>query len=136
MIRFRLTGGLGNQLFTYSAGLYFSAVTGQMVCFDLTDRYLEKSRHKSDIRNLNAPGNFDNSMSSIIKTLIFNFAFHRLKIKSLFKKLYRSEVVGFDPELTEISGFRQVAGYFQSYSYTIHEKVVEQLNQLKIKNPS
>lgn len=134
MKKFRLTGGIGNQLFIYAAGLYYESKTGEKVKFDLTDRYRENSIHASDIRKLNLSGTFENNFLGILKAKN-----QRKKvdysIRSKFDShIYVSAPVGFDPNLENSLPFKQFRGYFQSYIYSEYEPVRLELKKSTLLN--
>ena len=126
MKKFRLTGGVGNQLFIYAAGKYYEARTGSEVIFDLTDRFREKSVHKSDIRQLGLPGNFNNNIVDILKAKKSRFEIGR-GIYKTSQKIYSSSVVGYDPNLEFWSPFEEFRGYFQCFTYASHPAVSHNL---------
>ena len=53
---FLMAGGIGNQLFIYAAGVYYSNQNSEKVVFDFSIHGNGMTNHGSDIRSLN-PGN-------------------------------------------------------------------------------
>jgi len=132
---FRLAGGIGNQLFTYAAGQYFSELTGNSVVFDLSDRFIEKSIHQSDIRKLNLEGQFKNNFFNIFRAKKIKFQLEKNPQGSYFPDTYVSDCVGFDPKLDNNLIEKKIKGYFQSYIYTDYPQVKTKLKKSQVNKP-
>jgi hypothetical protein len=128
---FLMAGGIGNQLFIYVAGTYYSIQNKQNVIFDVSNRIGGIPSHGSDI-------------GALIPDLILRNRPFRLLQKNRLKKLlnwdfssiYESPEVGYDSALENHILSKQIFGYFQTYKYLEHPKVRQLLNSLVLVTPS
>lgn len=124
-----LRGGIGNQLFQYSAGLHFALTHGVSVRFN--DVGID---HGVSIRSLGLPGVFvGNEMSQRIRGNLFKILNSRSK-----GDLVDVKQIGFDQDLTRIIPFTHIRGYFQtSYYYQELSKrgIRIVINEKHIANP-
>jgi hypothetical protein len=127
---FELHGGIGNQLFQYAAGDFYSREKKQRVCYDISHVLYGPSKN-SQAKLERLPlvelvlnqsqivgGSERLFLEKIIRKMpIFNdyFAGHVMSPK-IFKKSYESQEVGYDPSLLN-SRAKYYFGYFQSYKY-------------------
>ena len=120
---FYLTGGIGNQLFSFAAGKAFSQICDREVLFDLTDVGKGFTNHGSSILTLNLDLTVSPSKSLISQCLTrirnrFNYTFKKFARKILLSTgNYFSHEIGYDSKLFEIGNVRKVQGYFQSWRY-------------------
>lgn len=155
-----LTGGLGNQLFQLSAGLY--AAEGTQV--ELTSRF-GKPRANSDnladlfqfkgvpgtkhrikereasfiprksvgylLRSGIAPKNWERKRA--VKTIasIVTSVITSLSLRA-WRPVFASTEVGYEPRLSTAQQGRLLIGYFQSYKYAIDFKVLEVLRRMTV----
>jgi hypothetical protein len=120
---FYLTGGIGNQLFTFAAGKAFSQINKRNVIFDLTDAGKGYTNHRSSILSLN----LELVVSPSKPWLYQFFSKVRNRLSRTFKKFtqkkhsshanYISYEIGYDPKLFQMEKARNVRGYFQSWRY-------------------
>jgi hypothetical protein len=120
---FYLTGGIGNQLFTFTAGKAFSQINNRNVIFDLADTGRGYTNHGSSILSLNL-----DLVISPSKPWVYQFLSRvRNKLGRTFKRFarkkqlsearYISYEIGYDPKLLQMGKARNVRGYFQSWRY-------------------
>ena len=120
---FHLNGGIGNQLFGYTAGRAFSKVNNTGVSFDLSDIGKGFSSHDSSIQTLSL--NFEIAPSKNKIQMFGNRVLNKLDRvahKYTSKRLmsfttYRSHEIGFDSTFLNKRKIRNVHGYFQSWKY-------------------
>ena len=128
IITTNLDRGLGNQLFTFHAGLYLGLSTeSNLVRFDLTGIQSEKLLRNSAIDDFEitvqgAP--FDIEYSQKFKTpnhVLFERIIHKFfKKHPITRKLmrqFRSITYGFDSELEGLKAPVQIWGNYQSWRY-------------------
>ncbi len=145
-----LAGGLGNQLFQYSAGAYLAHHLGVgltinatlsqfgrtghndwMDCFELGDIRIvrTKSPHKMEylyqLAKLRAQGFFAKASS-------------RLRIDEYWRQniYFRSKVIGFDPNLEFIKSPLTLSGYFQTYRYSQYLRATGYEHRFVLKDSS
>lgn len=120
---FFLTGGIGNQLFTFTAGKAFSQINKRNVIFDVTDAGRGYTNHGSSILSLNLDLVISPSKPFIYQFLSrfrnkFSRTFKRFsRNKQLSQSNYISYEIGYDPKLFQMGNARNVRGYFQSWRY-------------------
>ena len=118
---FLMGGGLGNQLFMFTAGTYYSLQNKEKVTFDFSRYTNGIPPHGSDIRALSPVGIFRyRPFQWNLKTRL-----NQLSSGALFST-YTSTGVGYDPTLESHILENQIFGYFQTYKY------LENLNVRKI----
>ena len=121
---FELAGGIGNQLFQFSAGLSFAIETGKPVQFDVSrlGRGTSKRRENVlDMVTLSRSSSIEYLVSTsrrpkILDTIVYRskFASH---VEKKFMKVYRSPSVGYDEGIYHLEDNALIRGYFQSYRY-------------------
>jgi len=123
-----LDRGLGNQLFTFHAGLYLGLNTNsRLVRFDLTGIQIEKQVRKSAIDDfqitlLGAPFDIEWSRKFkspnlvLIERIIHKF-FKKNVITRKLMRQFRSVTYGFDPKLEGLKAPVQIWGNYQSWKY-------------------
>lgn len=142
---FELAGGLGNQLFQYTAGLYYGMATGNAVAFD-TSVIDRKSNHQGKItESFVLPGKFINldEKSSSARRILTKVASHVTKRFPTFSELlgiqrsaYFSRVVGHDKDILNVPAGSFVRGYFQTYLYLVELRDRQVWPGLTLRNPS
>jgi len=115
---FLMAGGVGNQLFIFAAGTYYSHQNNENVIFDFSSHANGMTNHGSDIRSLNPDVIFQNRPYRFIAKAGLN----RLSNRYLFPT-YTSRLVGYDPALENHILENQIFGYFQTHRYLDHPKV-------------
>lgn len=135
MVNFSLTGGIGNQLFIYAAGIAYANSSGKKVKFLVQDPNV--GDHKdSDIRELNLDGHFV-QVSHIDRKV--NFRKKLTQTSVLTSKIFRiwtSSKSGYDPELLSLEKIRSVDGNFQTFRYAQSLRFHEGYKNFNIRNPS
>jgi len=123
-IKVVLVGGLGNQLFTYVAGLLLSKTHGKKLILDFRRIPYGYTNHEVSIASFSIEGIFINGKRiNFLTNLALRFEDYFLTKFEISRKiaesigLYFSKVVGFDPAILEASRIRTLNGYFQSYKY-------------------
>jgi len=143
-INVEASGGLGNQLFIYTAGRYLAEKFDCELQIDLGPVGLSGQKHGILIDKLGLGGKFYSSTPSLkkYKKIVFriiyfisrNFEFGR-KFINLFGKYYYAKDVGFDDVLERSSRGKTIRGYFQTWKY--FEPISSHLrNEIKLSNPS
>jgi len=145
-ITVNLDRGLGNQLFTFHAGLALAAKKHLPLHVDLSGTQNEKESRNSSIENLEISvhgANFsilwlDRTKSPI--QIFIERAIHKFgKSSSMGRKCmrqYRSLTYGYDRKLYGISTPTQIWGNYQSYKYPIELEEVGISVEIRAKNPS
>jgi hypothetical protein len=123
-----LDRGLGNQLFTFHAGLYLGLKTkASMVRFDLTGIQSEKMSRNSAIDDLEITINgapfslqwkeeFKTSFHVLIERVIHKL-FKNYHFTRKLMRQYRSITYGFDSRLDSLNAPIQIWGNYQSWRY-------------------
>ena len=119
--RLLLQGGLGNQLFQVSAGLYLGQVLGQKVIFDST--LLTMVPKKIRLRDLEVGWLLDSK--ELIKGswttaffMVGERSFSKFTNKNLFSKFISREINSNDDILKNLNYSGKIlSGYFQNYQY-------------------
>jgi len=122
LIRVRLFGGLGNQLFQYFAGLDSSLKSGSFLVIDA--RWIEASysQDDSDIRDFILLR--DASIETTDNSGDLNFKIERIKTKFANSSKVASKLLAINspnnPGFAELENFKtdiELRGYYQSYKY-------------------
>ena len=137
-VKVDLVGGLGNQLFGYSAGFYLAKkLRFSLICI-FTKEYNSIDRDISELQSLELPGTFIQAKEYSLK---YGRNFHRvvkkLKRKSLdilginLSKHHYSQSIGFDSELENLMNPTHLHGYFQSWFYaaSAREPILEAMKE-------
>ena len=124
VLKFQLSGGLGNQLFQYAAGQFISSIGNHSVKYEIARQ--GKFHWGSEITSILNFSQCEINSESKPNTPILLLRFHKLfatKFK-IYRKLseqlslgYFSPVLGFDPGLERIKRGNRIYGYFQSRIY-------------------
>ena len=124
---FLMTGGLGNQLFIFTAGTYYSLQNGEKVSFDFS-RYTKRNKtHTSDIRSLNPDAVFHYRPLRCF----FKAELNKISNRDIFPT-YTSSSLGFDPSLENHILENEIFGFFQTYKYLEHPKVRNIISSLSL----
>lgn len=136
-INFELTGGIGNQLFQYSAAKYFEIKKEIKVAFINQVNNDFKDLNYNPIKRLFKEIEFKENIFSKSHITIFLWKIDRklsskISIYSKIRKIYSPKEIGFiqpEPDFTKVIKIR---GYFQSYKYAENSRVeiIQALNQL------
>jgi general stress protein 26 len=122
---FLMGGGLGNQLFMFTAGIYYSLTNQENVIFDLSRYTNGIPPHGSDIRSLNPDAIFQyRPYRWTAKTRLNNLS------NGVYFSTYTSSNVGYDTALESHVLENQIFGYFQTYKYLEHPKVRNLIDSL------
>jgi hypothetical protein len=124
VLKFQISGGLGNQLFQYAAGQFIASMGNHSVNYEISRQ--GKFHEGSEIASLlgfsqviSTPKSWGNTPILLIR--IHNFFAIRSgiyrKVSERFSLGYFSPVVGYDPCLEGIKRSNKVHGYFQSRIY-------------------
>jgi hypothetical protein len=125
-VEIELVGGLGNQLFGYFAGAYYSEKFNKSMIIDFTQVPLGMTNHGSELTSFKLnklekiTKNNRNSMYNFLKRL-----FDRLSIKfKLFNYLrfnlfgtYQSIETGYDNFIESQDRISRMQGYYQTWKY-------------------
>jgi hypothetical protein len=121
---FELAGGIGNQLFQFSAGLSLAIETEKPLQFDVSrlGRGTSKRRENVlDMVTLSGSSSIEYLVSTsrrprILDTIVYRskFANH---VEKKFMNVYRSPSVGYDEGIYHLEDNVLIRGYFQSYRY-------------------
>lgn len=142
-----IAGGIGNQLFSYFAGLSVAVRLNCPIVVDKGPIYRQKTIHEGSIEEINLEGVFISGEGSHNKEELFRNFSERLQrklarmswpfreIQANFSNYYVSGVLGYDKNLDDLSKPKRIAGYFQTYRYYFQLKEIMGLD-LAIKRPS
>ena len=116
-----IVGGLGNQLFCYSAGYYLKKKNNMELELRINNGMNSTYRDLSQIATLNLPGKFSRAKVLPIgrsKNYSRLLRFSIRKINAVVQRnLVVSRSLGFDPQLEVISSDVHLQGYFQTWKY-------------------
>jgi len=138
----RIIGGLGNQLFTYFAGVLYSEIHGKKLVVDLGQLEMIGTSHGASIAGFKLPHEV-----SYIKAGKYLEFWKRLRSVILRKRIisgknfaklsgfYASNEIGFDSEFCVLFNLSKVEGYFQTYRY-FDALQDEKFKKLELPNPS
>jgi hypothetical protein len=126
-VEFRIAGGLGNQLFMFYAGLYFSQKFKRDVVFDVSDLSRVRSLHPGvNILDLGLLNEFDTKIYHSTGSERFGFSKFRESFKKIQEKvllsfkmsrIFKPSEIGFI-DLTKIPhGTKRIEGYFQTWKF-------------------
>jgi hypothetical protein len=128
---FLMGGGLGNQLFMFTAGTYYSLKNNEKVVFDFSRCTNGIPPHGSDIRSFSPNGIFQyRPYRWIVKTRITNFS------NGAYFSTYTSPGLGYDSALESHVPENQIFAYFQTYKYLEHPKVRDSIDSLSLGSTS
>ena len=127
----RLVGGLGNQLFIYSAGKYIARLSGGELLLDKSFLDTDRSKHGVSIANFNVNEKFvvqrnGPPNSSLRITMRITRKLQTL-IPFRSRKTYVAKGLGFEQAL-EQKQFRNLVGYFQTWRYADYLTSIGDLN--------
>lgn len=136
-ITVNIQGGLGNQLFCYSAGYYVASRINYRLECRMTTQFNSTIRDSLILSRLELPGTFFASKQMPHpKNAFLDRVWRRLIRKSTSilglpdKNLYTSKYLGYDQKLNELNKTTELHGYFQTWRYPIVAREVI-LNALK-----
>lgn len=142
---FELAGGLGNQLFQFTAGLAYQASTGNPVVFDTSvidrptnnqGRITESFVLKGRFINLDEEySRFHQVLLKIASQASKRFPLTARKLR-LTRLVHTSKGTGLDHELYDVPAGAFVRGYFQSHFYLDELRQTAEWQDLEIRNPS
>ena len=133
VVEVEIRGGLGNQLFSYFAGLYLSELNDSKLKVKICQPATNETVHGDSIAELNLKGDFflekeRNFTEQFTKKLITKlvrssrfFAFIRLHLSGQ----YNSNELGFDHKVKGLKPPIVLTGYFQSWRffYAVKDKI-------------
>jgi len=119
-----LAGGLGNQMFQYTAGLFLAQEHQCGLILDTTSLGVGGTNHGVSLKNFKLRPDVlfrSEKKSTVTKFIkrVDNSLSNRSKIYSRnhFGGIYRSNEVGYDKDLSSVEVGSKLRGYFQSYAY-------------------
>lgn len=130
MIRVKINGGLGNQLFQYASGYAFARDNQTELIVDISDA-LDYKVHSLRLTQLSCSARFDENKSFMDRLLL-----HRrfIKMTSTFLPHYYIEPdLLYNNKLKSIADNKKLIGYFQSELYFNHYRE-ELLKEFSPKN--
>jgi hypothetical protein len=129
---FVLSGGLGNQLFSYAAGVYFSRLNHRKVIFELSDTDLLKAFHTSSILKFNPNWLVIRLRFRKVIFRVFRLIQSIVSLTSNTKVIYGSPVLGYDIHMEKHKDAMLVRGHFQTYKYLLDKVVSSELMKLSV----
>jgi hypothetical protein len=141
-------GGLGNQLFIYTAGLYLQELRGHDVSYfaphlknPKAHGYIHANSSILDLKLFVDPQTIAKSGESgeLIRDLVSAYDNRALPLHTLLSRMlpgYTSPQYGFDPFLDYLTKGAFVRGYFQSYRYLEALKYKGHQMSLELRDPS
>jgi|688.fasta_scaffold428324_1 hypothetical protein len=125
-IKVELSGGIGNQLFQYSAGIFLQEISSIQVDFIIPINESRKVKNLSSLREFKFKGRFlveskkqnwnKMSFTRFNRFVLRNSNYYRLFMKKV-KLIYQSPEIGFDSEFALIRDELRIVGYFQTHLY-------------------
>jgi hypothetical protein len=134
---FQLMGGLGNQLFQYTAAISYSRRTSRSVALDLSlcrKPYNSRSSLLTDLRlssDIHLIPSRDRSRLAAKLSAIASHPRILHKLEHLTEDRYISSVLGYDPKVYDSSN-SFIVGFFQSYKYL--EDLPESFRNIGVSN--
>ena len=125
----QLSGGLGNQLFQYMAGLYLAEKSNKNLRVDVSEIARVKNNHETNLKNLEFPASYVDIRQVLGKFRYFllrGLVYAQRQKPSLYAKFkilpkyHSSSVVGYDARLLEQPFPTFIRGYYQTWKY-LHE---------------
>lgn len=121
---FELTGGIGNQLFQFFAGLSYAIQNSQHLQFDISRLGKGTSKRKENVLDdvsLSGPGAIEfavvtSSVPRLVDSLVYRSNIARF-FESKLRRIFNSNVIGYDETLFMQSDREHFRGYFQTYNY-------------------
>ncbi len=136
-----LVGGLGNQLFIYSAARNLAQLRKAELRLDTSQIGVGGTNHGSNLSETGLAGYFIKKRIKIPKNLM-RLKMRVLRLVGFFqlpkwfnKKEYFSTVLGFDPKIYDLNLPVILNGYFQSWRY-VDPIIIEINEELVLKNYS
>jgi hypothetical protein len=121
---FELAGGIGNQLFQFFAGLSFAIQTSRDLEFDISRLGKGTSKRKENVLDdvsLIGPGSIEFTIVTSSVPRFIDSVVYRSKIAAFFesklRRIFTSNVIGYDETLFIHSDRKHFRGYFQTYNY-------------------
>ncbi len=142
---FEVIGGLGNQLFGLSAGIYFEKKHHKRLKVSLREVDKGITAHGVSIANLDLPCELvevtykKRQLSRFIRRVVFKMDRTFSKNSSFSRRLlgiYRSNTTGYDSVLDSNIAQRRIQGYFQSRIYADALKDSLGGKSIQVKNES
>jgi hypothetical protein len=137
-----LAGGLGNQLFTFVAGLYLARLQGCNLRAYSAAKSKAYGIHGSTIERFDTSPwgeivdtQFNESLSKRVQAQIISKTSSKSKLLR-YATYYRSDTIGFDSRLESLSPPITVKGYFQTYRYLMELFKLEPEFDLTLNKPS
>jgi len=141
-VSIRIIGGLGNQLFTYFAGVAYCEKYQKELLVNLGQLETVGTSHGASIAGFNLPHKViythDRRYLSFGRRIRTYLVRKEIVSKGSVAKVfgsYSSSQIGFDPEFLNTPGLSQVEGYFQTYRY-FDTLQVQQKQTLGLENPT
>jgi len=145
-ITIQLVGGLGNQLFGYFAGVYWSRANNGCVRFVRSSQEAHSSMTNSSIldfefaREKFVPNTFLTRALSLVLRYASSLRVRLVSARQLFSNLfpapYLSSNTGFDPNFSFLPAGTFVEGYFQTYRYFSDLRLQGLYSEICVKKPS
>ena len=131
----RLVGGVGNQLFIYSAARKLAEINNAPLILDVSQIGVGGTNHGTLLNETNLFGEFKFLRKKFPKILLrienkVNRLIEKyLKFNSFPRGIYFSEVLGFDKKVFALNSPIILSGYFQSWRYVedILPKIQEEI---------
>lgn len=128
-----LIGGIGNQLFQYYAGLYLARKNCTELILDFSKIGKAGTNHAGSIKDLDFAYDFFEHESKGSKLAEIRWRLHQ-KMSRDFSPIqkfsvgllgiYQSNVIGYDSELEKLESPIVIRGYFQTWRYYYHAKLL------------
>lgn len=141
-VQITVIGGLGNQLFTYFAGISYCEMYGKELVVNLGQLETIGTSHGASIARFKLPHKVIYSRDRTYLTSwkrIRSFLVRKdlLSVGRLAKFFghYSTSQIGFDPEFWNTPNLSRVEGYFQSYRY-FEALQNQEMRTLELENPT
>lgn len=127
----RLVGGLGNQLFIYSAGKYLACLSGRELLLDKTFLDTDRSKHWVSLANFTVNEKFVIQQNTPPKSSSRITIRLEKKLQTIipfmYRKTYVAKGLGFEKTLKQ-KKCRNLVGYFQTWRYADYLTSIGALN--------
>lgn len=133
-MRCYILGGLGNQLFCYSAGYYLSQKNKSELELRISPELNSIHRDPTLLSTLNLPGKFKQITKHPAREILQASLLYKFLYRFFFEINFRRRVIykslGYDLKLEQVTSSIYLQGYFQTWKYAQHSKELI-LNALK-----
>jgi hypothetical protein len=144
VVKVKIVGGLGNQLFQFYAGVYLATRTDSELILDFSKVGISGTVHGSSIDQLVTGNKYQVQLRKISFLGSFFWRIHQKLVREIkhlrflslkILRVYQSNQIGFDPMIAELTSPVEIQGYYQSWRYLEYCRA-DGIEDPKLKTPS